>query len=122
MSEVNKSESVRQYLSAHPQASTSDVVKALAENGVEVAASQVSSVKKSLGLSSPRGERKKAEPVSAPAGNLPAAAAFAKQAGSIEEARQHLQAVGEYLKAFALDVSPAVAALDQLAALQVEAA
>lgn len=120
MSEVNKSESVRQYLSAHPEASTSDVVKALASNGVEVAPSQVSSVKKSLGLSSPRGERKpKAVASSSAPSNLPAAAAFAKSAGSIEAAQEHINAVAEYLKAFGLDVSPAVTALEQLAGLQI---
>lgn len=92
---VNKSEAIRSYLKANPNAKNKDVIAALKEQGIEVTASSVSVMK--------RGTKKKAEGQSEGGAvgltQIRAAAAFIKQCGGMEQAEQALKAAKSILDA-----------------------
>ena len=98
--EVNKTQAVREYLKAHKRAKTSEVVKALGEQGITVSATYVSSIK------GKRKTRRKAvkEVVAAvaPTGigvpEIKAAMTFLKAVGTMSAAKQALAAAEEIRK------------------------
>ena len=95
--EVNKTQAVREYLQAHRKAKTSEVVKALGEQGIRVSATYVSSIK------GKRKRRRKAvkEVVAEGVVGIPqikAAFAFLKATGSVAMAKEALAAALEIKK------------------------
>jgi hypothetical protein len=101
-SETSKSERVRQYLKGHRRAGPAAVVKALADEGVEVSSQLVSNVKlrmrrrKGRGRGRPANGRVGRQGGSRAAGSyqpLFAAKAFVDKAGSVEKARAALDAL-----------------------------
>jgi hypothetical protein len=58
---VNRTEKVHEYLLAHPDQSTNEVLAGLAEQGVKVSSSLVSQGRAKLGLSPGRGRKKAAK-------------------------------------------------------------
>lgn len=97
---VNKSQAIRDALQAHPDKSPSEIAEALKAKGLDVNAQYVSTIKsnaKNKGRKTKlvrRGKaatgRKRSE-----FGPVGAALHFIRQAGSLEMARQALQAVEE---------------------------
>ncbi len=91
--EVNKSQAVRDYLAAHPDAKNPEVKEALAKKGIEITTNYVSIIK---GQAKQAKAPKKAEVkgnIGVP--ELRAAMALVKAAGSFEGAAQALAIVKE---------------------------
>ncbi len=91
---VNKSQSIRDYYKSHPKAKNSEVVQALAKQGIETTANYVSNLKTKHNT-----KRQAVRKVVAKGGvgvpELKAALAFIKLTGSIKAANQALTVAQE---------------------------
>ena len=98
--EGNKTQAVREYLKAHKRAKTSEVVKALGEQGVTVSASYISSIKAKR--KTRRTAVEKVVAAVAPTGigvpEIKAAMTFLKAVGTMSAAKQALAAAEEIRK------------------------
>ena len=98
--EVNKTQAVREYLKVHKRAKTSEVVKALGEQGITVSATYVSSIKGKR--KTRRRAVKEVVAAVAPTGigvpEIKAAMTFLKTVGSMSAAKQALAAAEEIRK------------------------
>jgi hypothetical protein len=94
---VNKSRAIRDYFKAHPKAKTSEVVEALAKQGITVTANYVSNLKSSHNK---RGQAVKKVVAKGGIGvpEIKAALAFIKLTGSVKAATQAL-AVAQEIRA-----------------------
>ena len=92
--EVNKSQSIRDYLKAHPKARNQEVVDALAKQGIGVTPNYVNNIKTT------HNKRRRAMRKVAAAGGIgipevKAALAFLKVTGSVAAANQALKVAQE---------------------------
>ena len=94
MPEVNKSKAIRDYFKAHPKAKTSEVVEALAKQGITVSANYVSNLKSTHNK---RGRAVKKVVAKGGVGipEVKAALAFIKLTGSVKAATQALAVAQE---------------------------
>lgn len=105
-SKVNKSEAVRDYAAAHPNAKPAEIAAAMAEMGIQVTPQAVSTIKyqasKKKGAPKRRGRPRKtavAKSTAAPARgtvtDLMAAKQLADQVGGVEKAKNLLDALAK---------------------------
>jgi hypothetical protein len=101
---VNKTQAVKDYYKAHPQASNQEVIAALAKDSISVTTNYVSSIK-SLGKKKGKKSAKKAIAATAPTTNgglnlaqVKAAFRFIKECGDVGAAKAALSAADELKK------------------------
>jgi hypothetical protein len=101
---INKSQSVRDYLKAHPGTANKDVATNLTKQGIEVSPNYVAAVKthKAAGKGKRKRRQKAAEVASVKTGvgvaEIKAAFALLKHCGSVANAKEALAAAAEIQK------------------------
>lgn len=95
---VNKSAAIREYLSSNPDAKPKEIVAALKKDRIRVSPQMVSTIKGKVGSPKKRGRK----PTVAANGHvnmdqLLAAKVFVQRCGSIEEARNAVQALAKLI-------------------------
>jgi hypothetical protein len=101
---VNKSQTVRDYLKAHPSTSNKEVAEALTKQGIRISPNHVANIKSKMAIS--KGKRKRrskaATAMSTKTGvgvhEIKAAFSLLKQCGGIECAKAALDAAREIQK------------------------
>ena len=101
---INKSQTVRDYLKAHPDTSNKEVAEALTKQGVKISPNHVANIKSKRDVS--KGKRKRrskaATAMSAKGGvsvhEIKAAFVLLKECGGIENAKKALEAAREIQK------------------------
>jgi hypothetical protein len=101
---VNKSQTVRDYLKAHPDIGNKDVALALTKQGIKISPTHVATIK--CKMSASKGKRKRrskaASAMSAKSGiglhEIKAAFLLLKQCGGVESAKKALDAAREIQK------------------------
>ena len=102
--QVNKAQTVRDYLKAHPSIANKEIAEALTKQGIKISANHVSNIKSKMAVS--KGKRKRrgkaATAMSTKSGigvhEIKAAFGLLKQCGGIENARKSLDAAREIQK------------------------
>jgi len=101
---VNKSQTVRDYLKAHPSTANKEVAEALTKQGIKISASHVANIKSKMSVSKGKRKRRKraATAMSAKGGvgvlEIKAAFMLLKECGGIEKAKKALEAAREIQK------------------------
>jgi arginine repressor len=101
---VNKSQSVRDYLKAHPGTANKEIAQALSKQGIKISANHVSNIKSKIAVS--KGKRKRrskaAKTMSTKSGvsvhEIKAAFGLLKECGGVERAKEALAAAREIQK------------------------
>ncbi len=101
---VNKAQSVRDYLKAHPGTANKEVAEALTKQGIKISANHVANIKSKMAVS--KGKRKRrskaATAMSTKSGvgvhEIKAAFVLLKQCGGVESAKKALDAAREIQK------------------------
>jgi uncharacterized protein YneF (UPF0154 family) len=102
--QVNKSQTVRDYLKAHPGIANKEIAEALTKQGLKISANHVSNIKSKMAVS--KGKRKRrskaAKTMSTKSGvgvhEIKAAFVLLKQCGGVESAKKALDAAREIQK------------------------
>lgn len=100
---VNKSLEIRSYIAAHPEAKPREIVAALRENGIDVSAAFVSTLKSNdkrkgkPGLTRPAGKSSRLQGTHDGLASLLVAKELVNQTGSLEAARRSLDALEKIL-------------------------
>ena len=98
---VNKSEEVRKYIAAHPDAGPSDIAKALKK--LKISAAYVSTIKSKMKSGSVKKNAKRGRPPKSSSQNdmesIIAAAAFISHCGDIDTTREALAVAEQVLAA-----------------------
>ena len=102
--QVNKSQTVRDYIKAHPGTANKEVAEALTKQGIIISANHVSNIKSKMAIS--KGKRKRrgkaAKAMSAKSGvsvhEIKAAFGLLKECGGVERAKEALDAAREIQK------------------------
>jgi hypothetical protein len=102
--EVNKSQTVRDYLRAHPSTANKEVAEAMTKQGIKISSNHVANIKSKMALAKGKGKRRRkaANAMSVKTGigvpELKAAFCLLKQCGGIDGAREALAAAREIQK------------------------
>lgn len=101
---INKSQTVRDYLNAHPGTTNKEVAEALTKQGIKISANHVGNIKSKMVVSKGKRKRRKraATAMSAKGGvsvhEIKAAFMLLKECGGIESAKKALEAAREIQK------------------------
>ena len=101
---INKAQTVREYLKAHPGTANKEVSEALTKQGIKISPNHIANIKSKMAVS--KGKRKRrskaATAMSAKGGvsvhEIKAAFVLLKECGSIENAKKALDAAREIQK------------------------
>jgi hypothetical protein len=101
---VNKAQSVRDYLKAHPDAANKEVAEAMAKQGIKISRNHIANIKSKMDIS--KGKRKRrskaAKSMSSKSGvsvhEIKAAFGLLKECGGVERAKNALAAAREIQK------------------------
>ena len=101
---VNKAQSVRDYLKAHPGTANKEIAEALTKQGIKISANHVANIKSKINVAKGKSKRrgKAAKAMSTKSGvsvhEIKAAFGLLKECGGLERAKEALDAAREIQK------------------------